>query len=110
MTKYTEELYQIALTIATKAHKGQKRKFSEDAGKDYIIHPIRVAENFQGIAKVIGVVDDVLEDTTITEQDLLDAGIPVDVVMCVKWLSRNEDETYFDFIMRICMFCLSEPG
>ncbi len=34
------ELYDLALRIAIKAHEGQKDK----SGQDYIMHPIRVSE------------------------------------------------------------------
>lgn len=106
------ELYEKALEIATKAHAGQTRKFGEDKGKPYIVHPIRVAEclkkehdypamGTEGYLEATGVLHDVLEDSEVTAQELLDQGIPKMVVDAVDILSKKEGESYYDFIMRI---------
>ena len=59
--------YEIALKIATDAHKGQKRW----NGDEYITHPISVADTFGNEKlKIVGILHDVLEDTDVTLVDL----------------------------------------
>ena len=84
--------------IARKAHHTQKRW----NGSPYIEHPKRVASSFDDdIYKTVGWLHDVLEDTIITEQDLIESGIPTGIINFVKTLTRREGETYYDFILRI---------
>jgi len=67
------KLYNKVLDFATKAHKGQKRKYSDE---DYITHPIAVAtivEEHGGNIDMIlaALLHDVIEDTEVTEVELL---------------------------------------
>ncbi len=89
----------IAREIAIEAHKGQKRKYT---GEDYINHPRRIAEKFstEG-SQVIAWLHDVLEDSEVTAEDLLKAGIRPIWIEIVECLTRREGEDYFYFIMRI---------
>jgi len=90
------------LEIAEEAHKGQTRKMGKDKGLPYIIHPKRVAENFEDeTLKSIALLHDVIEDTKITASDLLEKGVSQEVVSAVECLSRKENENYLDFILRI---------
>ncbi|MFD1018625.1 HD domain-containing protein [Thalassobacillus hwangdonensis] len=65
-------LQEKAKKFATEAHKGQKRKNSDE---DYIVHPIRVAETLRN-AKLpeavicSGYLHDVVEDTTVELEDI----------------------------------------
>jgi len=104
-----------ALAFAKQAHAGQTRKLGVDKGKPYVIHPFRVFQLIlnKGIIdglEVIGPVallHDSIEDgyingVKVTKQTLLDAGFSKEVTDTVSALSRDkENETYFDFIMRI---------
>jgi len=84
--------------IARKAHYTQKRW----SGSPYIEHPKRVALSFNDFdCRIVGWLHDVLEDTSITEQDLINSGIPRRLAGVVKILSRKKEETYYDFILRI---------
>lgn len=57
----------LALRIATQAHKGQKDK----GGNDYILHPIAVAEKVKHpYCKIVALLHDVIEDTEETEECL----------------------------------------
>jgi (p)ppGpp synthase/HD superfamily hydrolase len=88
-----------AILIATKAHADQ----IDRSGEPYIMHPIRVmthcATTFE---KICAVLHDVVEDTSITLQDLRDAGFSEDIVHVIDLLSRRDDESYEAFIERIC--------
>ena len=101
MTEYTDELYELALKIATEAHKGQVRKFGEDKGKPYIIHPTRVAHSLDGYQKVVGILHDVLEDTEVNSSDLRRERMPDSVIQAVELLSKKDGDHYLDFINRI---------
>ena len=89
--------------IAIIAHEGQFRKMGEDKGKPYIIHPDRVAAKFQNsdILAAIGQLHDVIEDSPVTAEDLLDKGIPGSVVDAVVALSKKPGENYLDAILRV---------
>lgn len=92
------EYFAAAYFLALKAHEGQKDK----AGKDYIEHPIRVAEKFDCyMFKTVAILHDVLEDTWVTE-DLLRKLFPKVIVDAVVLLTRKRDESYGQFIDRMC--------
>jgi len=87
------KVYELAEVIARKAHHGQKRKIS---GDPYIIHPMRVfiaAQKYTIIyddALAAAWLHDVLEDTDVSEKDLLRQGISERAVNIVKWLTKPE--------------------
>ena len=49
---------------------------------------------------VAGLLHDVLEDTKCTEEYLRSRGIPDDVIDGIKSVTRNDDESYGDFVKR----------
>ena len=90
-------LLEKALVIATKAHEGQKDK----AGAPYIFHPIRVSNRCRTEEeRIVALLHDVIEDTNVTSSDLLDAGFPPTIVEAVLSITRNEGESYEDFVIR----------
>lgn len=99
-----EDLYEKCLGIATKAHEGQFRKFSQE-GVPYITHPVAVAAQFTDTRmKCIAVLHDVIEDTPLDTTDLLKMGVPAEIVGVVNTLSRRDGEKYFDYINRVLMW------
>ena len=94
-----DEMFVGAYFLATNAHQGQKDK----AGKDYIEHPKRVAQTFDDyIEKTVAILHDVLEDTWVTEEMLRNL-FPEEIVDAVVYLTRKEDESYGDFIKKMCV-------
>ena len=90
--------FEKALKIATAAHKGQKRKIG---GGDYIEHPVRVSRRVMGDdAKIVAILHDVIEDSSVTAQDLLDAGFSREIVEAVVALSKIDGEPYKRFVRR----------
>lgn len=90
-------LLQHAIAIATDAHKGQKDK----AGADYIGHPLRVMERLNGEKeKIVAVLHDTIEDTFVTPAYLLEQGFSQEIVDGVLAVTRQENETYEDFVHR----------
>ncbi len=90
-------MYDKALEIATKAHKGQKDK----AGNDYIAHPIRVAQHCKSNdAKIVALLHDTIEDTLIDETFLRNKGFNDTIINAILSVTRNDGETYAEFIER----------
>ena len=88
---------ELALQIAKEAHAGQVDK----AGKDYILHPITVASYMDtDVEKTIAYLHDVLEDTSVTVDELRNH-FPNEIVDTVITLTHRKDESYFEYIQRI---------
>ena len=68
-------MFERAVKFATKAHRGQKRKYTDEP---YIMHPLAVAEIVRTVSDhteemlVAAVLHDVVEDTDVTIQDICD--------------------------------------
>lgn len=92
------ELYDRALQIAIRAHKGQKDK----ADRDYVMHPIRVAERCKDPrAKIVALLHDTIEDTSVTPSYLRSEGFPEEIINAVLSVTkRSENEDYDDFVRR----------
>lgn len=111
-TKYFEimpkNLIEDALHFAESAHKGQTR----DDGTPFFSHPAMVSQSCVRVAKIFGhghlveacqavaLLHDVLEDTFVTEDDLL-AVFPDGVVRSVVLLTRGEHITYDQYIQKM---------
>ena len=91
------ELYDLALKIAIQAHRGQKDK----SGREYVMHPIRVAERCKDPrAKIVALLHDTIEDTEVTAEYLLGEGFPEEIVNGILSVTKREGETYDDFVSR----------
>ena len=91
-------IYEKALDIASWAHHNQKDK----AGKPYFGHPARVSKNCKTpLGKIAALLHDVVEDTDITPDRLEELGIPEFIVKIVMCVTRQPEETYDDFIVRL---------
>ena len=90
--------YELALKIATEAHKGQVDK----AGIPYINHPLTVASLVDTEEeKIVALLHDTIEDTNITEQDLLNYGFSNKIVEAVKLLTHNKGIPYMEYVAKI---------
>lgn len=90
-------LLEKALVIATKAHEGQTDK----SGVPYILHPIRVSNRCRtDEERIVAILHDTIEDTDVTPDYLLSEGFPKSIVEAVLSVTRNENESYDDFILR----------
>lgn len=91
------ELYDHALQIAIHAHRGQKDK----SGREYIMHPIRVAERCKDPrAKIVALPHDTIEDTEVTPDTLQEEGFPQEIISAILSVTRQENETYDAFVRR----------
>ena len=86
-----------AIEIAKIAHEGQLDK----AGKPYIIHPVRVMIRVKNeFEKMAAVLHDVVEDTTVTLDDLKREGFPPDVLQAIDALTKRPGETRIEAATR----------
>lgn len=98
------DLVNSAIALAADAHAGQVDK----AGVNYILHPMRVMLQFSDPTyQIVAILHDVVEDTTITLDDLRTAdvsgvefGFPDEVVDAVDALTRREGERYGAYLLR----------
>ena len=95
---FENEYVKTAYQIAEKAHAGQVDK----GGNPYFEHPKYVAEHVDGWKeKCVGYLHDVIEDTEITAEDILAAGIPQEIVDAVRVMSHDKSEDYFEYVRRV---------
>ena len=95
--KNYNELYDHALRIAIKAHEGQKDK----SEREYVMHPIRVAENCKDLrAKIVALLHDTIEDTDVTANYLRSEGFPQEIINGVLSVTKQDGESYEDFVRR----------
>ena len=96
----THDIVAIAERIAREAHAGQTDK----SGLPYIGHPAHVAAAVASESSEVQCVawlHDVIEDTPVTPEDLLAAGIPQVVVDAVLAMTHRADEGYFEYVARV---------
>lgn len=91
--------YERARDYATMMHEGQKRI----TGEDYIIHPVGVAGRCKSDrAKIVALFHDLLEDTNAEYSEIESlTGEDFEMMEALVLLTRDESETYKDFIQRI---------
>ena len=91
-------MLELALSIATEAHRGQFDK----AGIDYIEHPIFVASQVDSEEeKAVALLHDVIEDSSVTAEELLNAGLPETVVTAVQILSKKKGQDYQTYLKTV---------
>lgn len=89
----------LAENIAREAHAGQ---FRRDGITPYIVHPEAVAAGVTNPEeKAVAWLHDVLEDTPTTPQNLLDAGIPENVVTAVITMTKTAGVAYNDYLVSV---------
>jgi (p)ppGpp synthase/HD superfamily hydrolase len=87
-----------AMEIAYAAHHGQ----FDLSGVPYIFHPAFLAGQMDTEHEIIvALLHDVVEDTSVTFDDLITAGFPSNVIESIKLLTHNDGSPYFDYIRRV---------
>lgn len=98
MNTSKQPMLELALSIATKAHRGQFDK----AGIDYIEHPIFVASQVDSEEeKAVALLHDVIEDSSVTAEELLNAGLSETVVTAVQILSKKKGQDYQTYLKTV---------
>ena len=87
-----------ALRIAAVAHAGQEDKL----GGPYITHPLRVMSRcVDPRAQIVGVLHDVVEDTSTTLEDLRAAGFSEEILEAVALTTHARSESYAEYVVRL---------
>lgn len=86
-----------AIQLALNAHRG----VNQYNGQPYILHPLAVMQQVHTEhEQMAAVLHDVVEDSEVTLDDLREQGYPPAVVTAVDALTRRDDETYEEFVLR----------
>ena len=95
----TNQLLAKAINLAMQAHEGQIDK----AGMPYIGHVMRVMQAGRTMdEKIVGVLHDIVEDTTWTFEALLAEGFPAHIVDALRCVTKlHDNEPYEAFIERV---------
>jgi guanosine-3',5'-bis(diphosphate) 3'-pyrophosphohydrolase len=79
-----------AIQIAAQAHAGQLDK----AGQPYILHPLRVMLRVEGNSeRIAAVLHDVVEDSSVTLQQLHEEGFTPEILEAVDALTKRPGES-----------------
>ena len=92
------QLLEKAISIAVDSHSGQVN----DKAQPYVLHPLR--RMFKAVTieeKVIAVLHDVIEKTTIDLEYLRSVGFSDRIVLGIDALSRRPQENYDKYIDRV---------
>jgi (p)ppGpp synthase/HD superfamily hydrolase len=94
-------LLTISRRLSEEAHRNQFRR----GGKPYYVHPNRVGwaafEKHDILHAVVGFLHDTLEDTTLTSDDMVASGIPLECILAVEALTKKEGEDYDAYLKRV---------
>ena len=86
-----------SILIAAQAHLGQRDK----GGAPYILHPLRMMMRMESEAAMMAaMLHDVVEDSDWTLDQLRGEGFSEEVLQAVDCLTRRDDESYDEFVMR----------
>lgn len=86
-----------AILVATKAHTGQTDK----SGAPYIFHLLRVMMAVNSEARVIAVLHDVLEDTSVTIDYLVEQGLSGWEMEALCLLTKVKGTSYKEYLVRL---------
>jgi (p)ppGpp synthase/HD superfamily hydrolase len=91
-------LLERTIQIAVDAHAGQKGK----DGLPYILHPLRLMLKMSTeVERIVAVLHDVVEDTSVTLDDLRREGFSDEVLEAVRLLTHEEGISYEDYVARL---------
>lgn len=86
-----------AIQLAAEAHSGQQDK----AGKPYILHPIRVMLSVSTTdEQIAAILHDTVEDTSVTFEQLSEAGFSAEIISAVRALTKLDGESRIDAARR----------
>lgn len=81
--------------------KYQKDQIGKDA-LPYVFHPWHVAESMKDETRtIVALLHDLVEDTNLTIQDIINEGFSTEVVNALKLLTHDKNEDYYTYIKRI---------
>lgn len=88
-------MYEKALKLVEEQFKNKVDK----AGMPYMGHLLEVSNQGLGeYEKTLGLLHDIIEDTSVTAEDLLNMGFPIDLVTRLNLLTHNKEVPYQNYI------------
>lgn len=94
---YTD-MTRLAIKIAYKAHENQ----NDRSGIPYILHPLHVAEQMRDeTTTIVALLHDVVEDTSVTLEDLKEYGFSKEVLDAIEVLTHKDGVKYLDYIRNL---------
>ena len=91
-------LTQKAMKIAFEAHKNQTDK----NGIPYIYHPVHLAEQMDSENTIcVALLHDVVEDTSMTFEDLQAEGFSPEIIDSLKLLTHDDAVPYMEYVKEI---------
>ena len=100
---YTD-LTKKAMKLCFEKHKEQKDK----TGLPYVFHPFYLATQMDDeYSTVCALLHDVVEDSDVSFDDLINDEYPIEIIDALKLLTHNSDDDYFDYVRKVCTNKLS---
>ena len=94
---YTD-LTKKALKLCFEKHRDQVDK----TGLPYVFHPFHLAEQMNDeVSTVCALLHDVVEDTDVTFNDLIEMGYPDEVISALTLLTHDDNVPYMDYVKKI---------
>ena len=88
----------MAMKLCFETHKDQVDK----TGLPYVFHPFHLAEQMDDeISTICALLHDVVEDSEMTLEGLLEMGFPVEAVEVLTLLTHLSDVPYIDYVREI---------
>ena len=95
MNTVEQSMVDLALSIARQSHEVELDK----SVVDYIEHPIYVASQVDTEEeKAVALLHDVIEDSPVSAEELLIAGLPEEVVTAVQVLTKKKEQDYQTYL------------
>lgn len=87
-----------ALAVCFEAHKSQVDK----SGLPYVFHPFHLAEQMKDeLTTIVALLHDVIEDTSITVEELRDMGFPAEAIAAIQIMTHDKSIPYMDYVAQI---------
>lgn len=94
---YTENTKK-AIKLMYEKHQNQVDK----SGMPYVFHPWHVAEEMTNEnATIVALLHDIVEDTDVTLEQLINMGFNNEVVEAISCMTHREGEEYLDYVNRL---------
>ena len=94
---YTE-MTKKAIKLMFEKHKDQVDK----SGMPYVFHPFHLAEQMDDEkSTIVALLHDVVEDTDVTIDNLLNEGFTEEIVSAIKDMTKLKNEDYFEYLCRV---------
>ena len=93
--KSFENTHKSALNLINKYHENQRDK-GNNSYKEHLFYVSDKCKNTD--AKITALLHDILEDTSCTEEVLMENQIPLEVIAAIKLLTKPQELTYNEYI------------